>query len=334
MASIKEIAAKAEVSISTVSLVLNGKAETLRISKETQKKVMEIAESLGYSPRNKQAAVPDKVVSIVFFLATNISNMIVGNYMSGYQRALIETSEHINISLQLYEKSKLSECATFLEGKFDGAVIMSPGQEDYRFLHENRFRFPIVLNNRESDKYPHVCIDLSQVGTAAADILFRRGHTKVAIVLPDSETAEHVHMSPFLERCRHHGVDHCHVIIREMSLQGGYEAAELLAELRPTAAFFAIDVMAVSAVSRLMALGIALPEEMEVIAFGTSEINRYVYPSISSISVAAEEMILSAVDLLLEHIHGAYGRKKVLLETDVVFRATCPAPEEALGKGL
>lgn len=318
--SIKDIAKMADVSASTVSLVLNNRAEELRISKSTQERVRKAAAEIGYTPRSMRKMHKQGGVSVVVFLATYTSNIMAGNYVVAYQRISMELGENVDISIRFYETTRLSQCKAFLAGGFDGAIIMSPGVEDYEFLHSRHFRFPVVLHNRVSDKLPYVTLDYDRAGETAVRLLLEKGHRKLAIVAPDTENERNTHLRPFLDIVRGRDVDYCNVIVRELSMDGGRQAAELLEQFRPTGVFFAVDIMALGAVPRLQELGISIPGDMEILTFGPQDTTRYSRPPLSTIHMPAEELVESAVDLLLSYVAGDRRRKSITVDVDVHFR--------------
>ena len=105
---IKQIAEQAGVSPGTVSLVLNGRGDELRISKVTQQRVKEVAKELNYQPniyarrlRSTKTGKTSKVIAV--FWSTEFMDDMMGRFFLGMQKVLLDGGHEVEFFIQLFD---------------------------------------------------------------------------------------------------------------------------------------------------------------------------------------------------------------------------------------
>lgn len=127
MATIKDVAKQAGVSVTTVSIIINGKAEERKISAATQQRVAEAMRDLGYQPnlsaRRLRSQENERPV-IAFFWPLDYRVSILASFLNFIQIEIAESGFDCEMMIQTYENDKLEQYGTtFLKNGYSGAII-------------------------------------------------------------------------------------------------------------------------------------------------------------------------------------------------------------------
>lgn len=315
---IKQIAECLGLSSGTVSIVLNGRGDELRISKETQKIVIDTAKKMNYQSgeknKGKQNGKKNSVSGsclagerwkVGVFWDIHYMGGLLGAFYAGFQEAIKNDKENVDIILQPFEHDHLSELADIFSGeRFSRIIIGGLSELDSRYLKENEFPIPIVLINQTLENYSSVYVDDYQTGRQCAELFYRNGHKKAGIVFSENRNAASVlRYNGFAEECRKYGIQlkESWKVVGEGNGTGGYEAMKTLLENEelPTALFIQTSRMNSGVLAALRDRKIEVPEQMEIISYGDSDFSRYLYPSVTVLHVSVSEMAANAMYLLL-----------------------------------
>ncbi|SFL33349.1 transcriptional regulator, LacI family [Gracilibacillus orientalis] len=333
MATIRDIAKRAEVSPGTVSFVLNGKGDHMRIAAKTQEKILKIAKELGYLPsisarrlRNSESKnVP--VIAILWTLDTRAS--LISRFLKGIQNKSLFKENLFEILIQPYENGKLSEVESLHTGnKYNGAIIANASDEDLRYIEDSNLKVPIVLYQRKSDKYSTVNVDGKKTGLDVAEFLYEKNQKNVGIVVPNlSSQAVSLRQDGFLEGVNTLGMNNLCVKYGDFSEKGGYDAMESLIKQTnslPEALFFLSDPMAVGALSACHEYGIRIPEDLKIIGHDNDEQTSYTAPSLTTVHLPVEVMAGACVNQLIGQINQTIETAtKEQYETNIIVRKSC-----------
>lgn len=335
MSTMKEIAKETNLSIGTVSLVLNGRGDEMRISKKTQELVLETAKRFGYLPNvsaRRLRSGAKTVPIIAAFWPPDLSPDILGRFFTGAQSSFLQQETEFEMMIQPYRRSHIHKMRKLCDsGIFNGAILTGISEEDQRYLEQHHLGIPTVIFNRESSVYSNVHVDNYEIGRKTAELFASRGHRRVGIIMPEygEKTRNSLRQQGFIESCRRYGLilEEGHIQSAPMSLEGGNHAARRMLEQNdnpPTAVFFPISTMAVAALPVFHQAGIKIPDMMEIMAYGDHEIERYTVPSLSTIKLPVEEMARACIRLVLESIRGIREEPASLVfETPFIFRESC-----------
>ena len=191
--SIKDIAAALNVSVTTVSFVLNGKAREKRISEEVTKKVIEYAKSINYKPNQLAQSLRTGRSKIIVVMVEDISNYFFSKlariiediaYDKGYKVLFCSNENKDERSRELIN--------LFGERQVDGYIIVpSPGiQDDIAELVEDDI--PVVLFDRYFPEIEtnYVIIDNSEAVHNASQHLIDNSYKKIGFITIDSEQTQ------------------------------------------------------------------------------------------------------------------------------------------------
>jgi len=336
LSTMKRIAEETNLSIGTVSLVLNGRGDELRISKKTQQLVLETARRLGYLPnvsaRRLRQASGAAIPVIAAFWPTDLSPEIIGRFFAGAHRSMLQQENEFEMMIQPYRRSQIHKLRSVCDlGIYNGIIITGLSEADQRYLEEHPLGVPTVLFNRESRVYSNVRVDNYEIGRKTAELFASRGHRRVGIIMPDygEQTRISLRNKGFIESCKTYGltIERGHIQSAPMTMEGGNIAARRMLEAGsepPTAVFFSISTMAVAALPVFHQAGIRIPDRMEIMTYGDHEIERYTFPSLSTVKLPVEEMAQACIRLVIDSIRGLRDEPASLVyETPFVFRESC-----------
>ena len=337
---LKNIAQKAGVSVGTVSLVLNGKGDKMRISKSTQGKINKIASELNYTPtskrQNKSSLSVNQDYRIGLFWNLESIDWFIGSFVRYLYLASEESNLEMDITVQPYAPGGLNR----LEGKinthrFSGIIIANASDSDLTFLKDNDFDVPIVVLNRETGKYCNVSENDYEAGKACAKLFADNGHKNVGIIgMKRTSLASRLKTMGFKDGCAENNITVKDDWIMEdtrANFEGGYEMTKKLLRQKehPTALFVMYHYLALGAVSASKDLGFNIPEDISVIAYGMNSAFEHYSPTISSFNVTSEELAESSLNMLLlliKHDLNAVVNKN--LSPHFFFRESCKSVKQ------
>lgn len=333
MSSIKDVAEMAGVSLSTASIVANGKAKERKISEATQKKVLDSMKKLNYVPnvsaKTLRRGESQKYV-VALFWSFDFRSIMMHRFLFGFQKKISELNADMSVIIHPYKTGELyKEASSFAGGEFHAAVIGNADDADKSFLKESHFQIPIILYNRLLDGFSSVNIDDEKLGIMAAEHLYHKGYRRPALIhgtqnFPGAtarETAFRTHMEEL--GCT---LPENRMILAENSLKGGYECGQLLkqSELSADCFFCASDSIALGFLAAFADAGL-IPEKVGVLAVGNSDAqySKYHAPSLSVINIPIEEMAEECCQYLYKNMYSMNGAVEIkYFETKLYERET------------
>ena len=337
---IRAIAEAAGVSTGTVSIVLNGRGDELRISKATQEKVRAVAEKLNYTPnmtarRLRQSGENNPELIIAEFVNIDIMRTMSGEYLAKLLAemflALQEKEIRAEIVLQPFFPGKLCDLREQLnQNRYSGIIINSATDIDIEFLKDNDFDVPIVVINRDTGgKYMSIRVNDYDGGKKCAEIFAKNGHKRAAIIgIRESSFAMRMRKMGFIDGCRQFGIEICDewtISTDELSHDAGYRIMDGLLTVSngPTAFLVMSDNLSLGALSACTNRGVRVPQDAEIIVHGISSAYDYCSPSLTSFTVSNREVAQGSLDLLLL----AMKDKKLVVNISIfvhfIFRDSC-----------
>lgn len=342
MATIKDIAAKAQVSTATVSRILNND-QTLSVSDITRERVIETVTQLGYKlPRKKTSQAVQKkrgTLSIGLLLTSSLEDESNDPYFMGIRTGAEKGCEELNVNIVSSIRVGNSELPDSLDS-LDGLIVI--GAIDSRDLKTIYKSDNVVCIDflPEEKRYDSVISDLESATVEVLSNLFDLGHKDIAYLgghstaksLLSNETKETQDMRriSYEKVMKEKGYFNPeHVLIGNWGPNGGYLLMKELIEKgqTPSAVVIASDPMALGAYRALHEAGIKVPEEMSIFSFDDIESAAFLQPALSSVKVHTFEMGRTAAKLLYDRMNSRSIPFKVVLPTELSLR-------ESVGKEM
>ena len=308
---IKQIAERLGVSLGTVSIVLNGRGDQMRISKETQKRVQDMAKELNYQPniyarRLRKSAEEEAPYIIVVFWHTDFLEDLLGKFIKGLYETIKQDDLNIEIVLQPYDFGNLEKYKRLISSnRFNGAIIGGISNEDQLFLEQNDFDIPIVLIGRNTKKYNSVLIDDYDAGESCANLFYSRNHKTAGLVgiTHKGKSAQLIEMA-FKETCKNKNINidekwvsYC----KDRNFDSGYEVAmKILSNKEKPSALFVMDHRNAGGVfMACKSIGLVVPNEIEILVFGENEYFSYSNPTVSSVQQPISKYAQSSLNIIM-----------------------------------
>jgi LacI family transcriptional regulator len=287
--TIYDVAREANVSMATVSRVVNGNPN---VKPATRKKVNEVIERLGYRPNAVARGLASKKTTTVGVIIPDISSIFYAELARGIED--IATMYKYNIILSNSDSNEDKEMRliqTMLGKQVDGLVFMSSNITDEHIEEFKKTPVPVVLAGtiEDSAQIPSVNIDYEQAVIDAITSFIDRGHKNIAMVsgslqnaiigkkmVPGYRKALEAANLPFNEE---------YVVETDMTYDDGIEALNQLMELetKPTAIFVCSDEAALGIIHAAQDLGISIPEDLEVISSDSTRLSLMVRPRLTAV---------------------------------------------------
>ena len=334
--TITDVAAEAGVSISTVSLVMNGKGP---VADKTRARVEATAARLGYTPsRSARSLGVRRTGNIGFVLKEEhflrsepfYTRVFLGAEFEARRRSL-----YVLLATIPEQYDPTTDAPRFFkEHSVDGVLVA--GGVDPAFLDAlSTRRIPFVLADYRWKDAPNVAIDNESGAQAVAQHFVERGHTSVAFLGAGLE-----HPSPRARRdafclammTAGYPIADRHLITSDAPSDraSGYHLAEQLVALsgdRPTAVFCANDALALGVLDRARETGLQIPDDLAVAGFDDVEGAAIARPALTTVRVYKEqlgEVALRALYDLIEHddtpSRFARGASATRISTELVVR--------------
>lgn len=305
MATIKEIAELAGVSLATVSRVLNYD-ETLNVQDETKKRVFEAAEQLEYHMKEKKKRKRKLKIGVIY--SYSLEEELEDTF---YLSVRVAIEKEIDESGN--KKVVLSpEDSTDLAAVVDGIICLGTFSRSVIERIE-RFEKPTVfvdaLGNK--DKCDSIVTDIRHSVRKVMEYFWGWGHRRIGFIGGrdiDSDGKEVLdsRLPAYCEYLEEHGTPlrEEYIKIAGYTPKDGYKMAmELLSqENRPTAIFAANDSVAVGCYKAIVEKGLRIPEDVSVIGFNDISMAKYLVPPLTTIHVHMNFMGRQAVKMLAERI--------------------------------
>jgi LacI family transcriptional regulator len=287
--TIYDVAREANVSMATVSRVVNGNPNVKPV---TRKKVLEVIERLGYRPNAVARGLASKKTTTVGVIIPDISNIFFAELARGIED--IATMYKYNIILSNSDQNKEKELHLFntmLGKQVDGIVFMGGNVTAEHVEEFEKSPVPIVLAGsiEESKKIPSVNIDYEQAVYDSVKEFIEKGHKHIAFVvgpLHEPKNAEKK-LKGYKRALEEAGIAFREDLIFEgdYTYDSGLEAFEKLLESseRPTAILVGSDEMALGVVHGAEDKGFTIPDDFEIITSDNTRLALMVRPQLTTI---------------------------------------------------
>ena len=322
--TIRDVAKKAGLSLSTVSLVINNRGN---VSPGTRESVQKVIRELAYHPTRSARGLASKTSgNIGFILSEEHFSQAEPFYTRIFLGTEFEARDH-NYYILLTTVGNQFDPDEYvprflLERNVDGIIIAGKVKEKL-ISHIDSLGLPIVLVDYEIKRAHHsaVLIDNWRGATLAVEHLLSLGHKRIAFVGGDirhpSITDRHeayqntLHMAGVFLEESYEVTDE-----EETSVAGGTSSAERLfaSGAKPTAIFAANDAMAIGCMRYLKSRGMSIPQDIAIVGFDDIEISSHIEPHLTTIRVLKEEMGKIAVQRVVDSIN---AKTKTVVTTHV-----------------
>lgn len=326
MATIKDIASKAQVSVCTVSRYLNGK---IKIRPDTEARIKAAINELEYIPNTVAKSLKTNTSQNVALVIPTINNSYFSEIAAGVD-AVLQKKKYALFIFQHYNKAEveLQVARKLIENRIAGAIFVGLPQNfnDARTFQElSKNGVAVVFANRifKPSSHPIVISNYNLGGRLAAEHLLKLGYRRIGII---SGFKNHPESDNRLQGCLSRleedgvGVEAQNIVYGRYSHELAGEVAVKLAEQGVEAIFAVSDLMAVGALKALQRKRIRIPEDIALVGFGNTLHARLTTPELTSIDLQSHRVGSKSAEVLLSVIEGKEVKAVNTLSTMLVKR--------------
>lgn len=307
--TIYDVAREANVSMATVSRVVNGNPN---VKPATRKKVVEVIDRLGYRPNAVARGLASKKTTTVGVIIPDISSPFFAELARGIED--IATMYKYNIILSNSDQNidkELHLLNTMLGKQVDGIVFMGGNIKAEHVEEFKKSPVPIVMAGsiEESGEIPSVNIDYEQASFDAVSAFIEKGHKEIAFVSgPFHEPINKLKkLEGYKRALAEAGIEYKDefVIEGDYTYDSGIEAIERILELqvKPTAILVGSDEMALGVVHGAFDRGFNVPDDFEVISSDNTRMTLMVRPQLTTIVQPLYDIGAVAMRLLTKYMN-------------------------------
>lgn len=328
--TIKDIARLCNVSVSTVSRVLNEKPD---VSPEVRRCVLETIKSSNYIPNNSARDLVRTSSDAVGLVVRGVGNPFYTDVIKAIERG-IDAAGYTMVMQQIGVCDDEVRSAAFMERekKLRGVILLG-GRSDYTSEELALITVPFVccaftnsFGNMQEDEYSSVSIADEAAACDAVKELAALGHRRIAALVSgkhDRSISELRYLG-YVRALRECGIEYDDSLVVEagsFAMRDAYTATGRLLDSGAdfSAVFSIADAMAIAAMKALREHGRRIPDDCSVIAIDGLPVSEYVEPTLSTLCQPAARMGAESVDMLLSLITGRGKNRSVTLDT--AFRA-------------
>lgn len=286
--TIYDVAREANVSMATVSRVVNGNPN---VKPATRKKVLEVIDRLDYRPNAVARGLASKKTTTVGVIIPDVSNMFFASLARGIDD--VATMYKYNIILANSDGDSVKEVNVLnnlLAKQVDGVIFMGHRITDEVRGEFSRSKTPVVLAGSidPDQQVGSVNINYKEATKDAISLLVKNGNKKIAFVsgaLIDAINGQY-RLSGYKESLKENNLDYSEGLVFESpySFKDGLSLVERLLNSGATAAYVTDDELAIGILDGLIDQGVKVPEEFEIITSNNSLLTEVARPKLSSVT--------------------------------------------------
>lgn len=326
MPTIKEIAAMANVSRTTVSRVLN---DSGYVKEEVRKRVLKVIEETGYIPSQHAKSLRTKKTKVIGVILPTIRTETSGRLVSGIDEELTENGYQILLANTNLDRQKEIDYIHLLKVRqVDGIILAATNVNPSLVEAIKELEIPFVAIGQEIEGVSNVLYDDYHAAKEMTSLLIEKGHRQIGFIgVDESDRAVgYLRKKGYMDGMAEHQL----TIEKEwmqkgiFNIESGRTAMQAISEksaVMPTAVFAVTDRLAIGALQYLISQGIRVPEEVAIAGIGAAEISQYVQPNLTTVDYRNENAGRKAAQLILEQILNPEKKlKKVVLDYRLLLR--------------
>lgn len=337
MSTIKDVAALAGVSFTTVSHVLN---DTRPVSADARRRVLAAVEEIGYLPSAVARSLRKSETKIVGVLVPNVQNPFFAELVCGVEECCRLAGYSVFLCNSDNDPKRQQQyMRTLLEKRVDGLLLSSAGDDEALARIFKLASVPSVTVDRlvPGARADRVSVHNQQGAYNAVKHLIDLGHQRIACISGPAEfEVARERIEGWRRALTERGLpaDDGLVIESDFSSPGGHEAVRRLLRAhgsgpqRVTGIFASNDMMAIGALRAAAELDFKVPQQLSVVGFDDIELSSYVFPALTTVGCSIKQLGHEAGKVLIDRIDNPGAQlKDVLLTPRLIVRESTAAPQ-------
>jgi LacI family transcriptional regulator len=304
-ATIRDVAERADVSVASVSRVLNGAGPVTEI---TRAKVLAAAEALQYVPHSGARSLSTSKSQTIGVILPDLYGEFFSELIRGMDVAARSLGYHLIVSSSHDDAEEASAAIRSMRGRVDGLIVLSPHLDAANLAAGLAGRTPILLmNGGADDNRPSIVVDNHGGAIQAVEHLIATGRRRIAHISgPTGNLEAEARLAGYLEAMARADLPTT-VVEGAFTQASGHDAGAVLAgnKVSPDAVFAGNDNMAVGAMLALQDAGLRVPEDVAIVGFDDVPIASLVRPALTTLRIRIAETGRGALERLVRMINAA-----------------------------
>jgi LacI family transcriptional regulator len=329
--TMRQIAARARVSVGTVSHVINNSAG---VREGVRKRVLDAIERLGYQPSLLARGLRRNQTTILGVIIPDISNPFFPLVVRGVEDIAYQNSYRLMLCNTDNDAHKEQVYFDELRAYRMAGLIVIPSADSRLVQMASGGEIPVICLDRcpEAWKGDTVSVDNEEGAYQAVRYLLELGHRRVATITGQLHVTSAVErLKGFKRALREAGISIAPEYVQEGRFDrlSGYEKGMMLLQFspRPTAIFAANDLVALGVLAALRELGLRCPEDVSLVGFDDQEMASFTNPALTTVAQPAYQMGARAAALLFERLHGEeVPRQQIVMKATLRVRDSAAEP--------
>lgn len=326
--TIKDVAKAANVSVATVSRILNGLEG---YSKETKEKVLSVVEELGYQRNAIARGLVMKNTHTIGVLLPSVSTVFHAEILNGIEDVAHKNNYSVLVCNTGISGSRTSDYLRVLgERQVDGIIITSINvtEEQYKVLEALKIPYILVSSMSYKFQMPYVKVDDQQAAYTAVQYLIEKGHKDIAMISGSEidPVAGRPRLNGYMNALQDYGLQVNSKFIKygDFSYESGIACMEELLHEKEkfTAVFAASDDMAVGAMAAASRNGIVVPDDLSVVGYDNTRVAEMAIPPLTAVAQPLYEMGQKTLERLLIMMNTGEKLESIILPHKLVERDT------------
>ena len=325
-ATIIDVAKLAEVSISTVSVVVNNKDKY--ISPELRKKVEDAVEALNYQPNLVARSLKLQQTKSIGLIVTNITSPVIPPLVRTVQKIAQQKGfDTFIVSSEENAKVQNDALRSMLSKRVDGLILCPTVSDDYDLVQNAISSIPVVAIERQLQKTNSIFTNNKESAYKIASHLIGHGYKRIGMIAMQvfgSNTRDRI--DGYQQALLEHQMLYPNMI-REtdyVGLSALKAAVDLIKTQRVDAIMTASQSITLGTYKAIMSLGLKIPDEVAIFGYDDLPWMEAVNPKISTTHQPIEEIATKACEILFSTLED--GNKNIdsyCIDTHLIFRESC-----------
>jgi DNA-binding LacI/PurR family transcriptional regulator len=339
--TLRHVAERSGVSITTVSRILNGRESGVPVRPETRERILAVADELGYKPNLLARALRGSRSSLLGVIVRDISDPFHTQVLRGVNEVARTRGYRLFLGHVDWSPDVAAVYGSMFEQSHaDGILLMGDiagGDATLDDLVDHHEHVVGVSDRVGPRRVPGVYVDNARGTAMALEHLWELGHRAIICVADERMADGPLRASVYEQFMRERGAgDRIRTYYTtQPDPEPGYRLGrELFAHLdrpgRPTAVFAASDTIAIGLLQAAFQARVVVPDQLSIVGFDDIDIASFTVPPLTTISQSGVEMGRTAANMLLDMIEGRDPggdvADVVVPPTLVVRQSTAPAP--------
>lgn len=320
---LRDVARKAGVSISTVSLALRADP---RIKESTRKRVLAAAADLGYRPNGLARDLKAGRTGMISVLIHDLGGPFYSELLRGVQARTLELGYTTIVGCTAGGHGR-PLTRLLIENRSDGAILLDASISEELLSSIASASFPIVVLDRIVE-HPFVYLvtcDHEAGAYMATEHLIQSGYRHIAFV-SGLQTSLHskLRYQGYLRALSENAItmNPAYLYHGTYTEESGYTIGLGIAQSknRPEAVFAANDEMAIGILRAVKECGLKVPDDLAIVGFDDAMITQYLTPPLTTVRQPMYQLGVEATQTLVAAIHGDVDIQPIMLGTELVIR--------------